>query len=399
MAKRRVGILTAGGIAPCLSAAISCLIERYGKIDSETEIICYRHGYAGLLLGDSFTVSPGARRSIARLKAFGGSAIGNSRVKLSNGDDCRRRGLIGEGEDPQTVACKQLEKDDIAILHTIGGDDTSAVAAQLAKHLTENGHEIAVVGLPKTIDNDIAPITLTLGADSAAQESAAFFSHVVNECTTAPRMLIVHEVMGRNCGWLTATSAMDYRRWLDRQKFLPSMGLDRLRWEIHGVYIPELQWHMASEIERLRRTMDSVGNVNLFVSEGAGIETILKEMEVEGLEIPRDAFGHVKLDRINPGKWFGEQLAAHIGAEKTLVQKSGYFARSSAPNAKDLKLIADSANLAVECALAGKSGVVGLDERLNGALGLISFEHISGGKHYDPNAAEYRSLLGEIGQS
>jgi pyrophosphate--fructose-6-phosphate 1-phosphotransferase len=290
-------------------------------------------------------------------------------------------------------------EDRIEILHTIGGDDTNAVAAQLAAKLCGDGHPIAVVGLPKTIDNDVFPITLTLGADTAAQESAAFFDHIANECTTAPRMLIVHEVMGRHCGWLTASAAIRYRNLLSEKKFLPEIGLDRRRWDIHGVYIPELQWDMAAEIDRLRRIMETVGNVNLFVSEGAGLETILNEMEAEGADIPRDAFGHVKLDRINPGKWFGEHLAAHIGAEKTLVQKSGYFARSSPPNAVDLRLIQESASMAVDCALAGKSGVVGRDVELGGALSLIDFGRISGGKPFDSKCEAYVRLVSEIGQA
>ncbi|MDR2664447.1 MAG: pyrophosphate--fructose-6-phosphate 1-phosphotransferase [Puniceicoccales bacterium] len=399
MAQQRIGILTAGGIAPCLSAAVGCLIEGYGRLTPSAEILCYRNGYAGLLRGDSFTVTAAAVRSVGRLLAFGGSAIGNSRVKLTNGEDCRRRGLIGEGEDPQKVATERLSRDRISILHTIGGDDTSAVAAQLAERLSAEGRPVAVVGLPKTIDNDIAPISLTLGAHTAAQESSHFFSHIVNECTSAPRMLIVHEVMGRHCGWLTAAAALHYRSGLDGREFLPAMGLDRRRWEIHGIYLPEMRWDMAAEIDRLQQVMESVGNVNLFVSEGAGVETIVSEMEREGLDVPRDAFGHVKLDRINPGKWFGEQLAVHIGAEKTLVQKSGYFARSAPPNDQDLCLIRESAELAIGEALAGRSGVVGRDGERGDRLALIAFGRIHGGKPYDPNCEEFRRLLAEIGQS
>ncbi|MDR0340410.1 MAG: pyrophosphate--fructose-6-phosphate 1-phosphotransferase [Puniceicoccales bacterium] len=398
MASQRVGILTAGGIAPCLSAAVSCLIESYGRLAPTTEILCYRHGYSGLLRGDSFLVNAEMARSIGFLSAFGGSAIGNSRVKLTNGEDCRRRGLIDEGEDPQAVAAERLSRDGISILHTIGGDDTNAVAAQLADRLCAEGRPVAIVGLPKTIDNDIVPIALTLGASTAAQESSHFFTHIVNECTSAPRMLIVYEIMGRHCGWLTAAAAIRYRKWLDRKKFLPAMGLDRRRWDIHGIYLPEMRWDMGSEIARLRKIMETTGNVNLFISEGAGVETIISEMEREGLDIPRDAFGHVKLDRINPGKWFGEQLAVHIGAEKTLVQKSGYFARSAPPNGVDLRLIAKSTELAAREALAGRSGVIGLDEERGGKLALIAFDRIQGGRPYDVTCKEFRQLCEGIGQ-
>jgi pyrophosphate--fructose-6-phosphate 1-phosphotransferase len=362
------------------------------------EILCYRYGYAGLLRGDSFSVDGEVRKMADRLLVFGGSTIGNSRVKLTNSEDCVRRGLVREGEDPQTVAADQLAKDGIDVLHAIGGDDTNIVAAQLAAHLSAAGYRMAVIGLPKTIDNDIFPISRSLGAETAAQETANYFTHVVNECTTAPRMLIVHEVMGRHCGWLTAASAMRYRGWLDRQKFLGDLGLDRRRWDVHGVYIPEMEWDMAHEIGRLRGVMDSVGNVNLFVSEGAGLGTILKEMEKESQDIPRDAFGHVKLDMLNPGKWFGEKMAEHIGAEKTLVQKSGYYARSSAPNEEDVKLIRASVDLAVDAALEMRSGVIGLDQDLGDVLACISFGRIRGGKPYGTSDPKFRKLLAEIGQ-
>ena len=122
-------------------------------------------------------------------------------------------------------------------------------------------------------------------------------------------MLIVHEVMGRNCGWLTAATAPEYRKLLDREEWLPGLGLDRDCFEVHGVFIPEMEIDLAAEAERLRSVMDSVDNVNIFISEGAGVEAIVAEMQAKGQEVPRDAFGHIKLDAVNPGKWFGEQFA------------------------------------------------------------------------------------------
>ena len=81
---KKIAILTAGGLAPCLSSAIGSLIERYSEIDPSIEIICYRSGYKGLLLGDYYTVTPKIRENAGLLHDFGGSPIGNSRVKLTN---------------------------------------------------------------------------------------------------------------------------------------------------------------------------------------------------------------------------------------------------------------------------------------------------------------------------
>jgi pyrophosphate--fructose-6-phosphate 1-phosphotransferase len=394
----RVGILTAGGIAPCLSAAVGDLIARYTEKDPSVEILCYRHGYAGLLRGDSFAVTAEMRREAGRLSAFGGSALGNSRVKLENREDCLRRGLIRGDVDPRDVAAKQLVADGIGVLHTIGGDDTNAVAAGMAEYLAKGGHPLAVIGLPKTIDNDIQPISLTLGASTAAQESAKFFSHIVGESTAAPRMLLVHEVMGRHCGWLTAEAAIRYRSWLDGQRFLPAIGLRRDRWDIHGVYLPEMELDINREVDRLAKVMARVGNVNLFISEGAGVDSILSALEGEGAQIPHDAFGHVRLDLLNPGKWLGERFAAGIGAEKLLVQKSGYFARSAPPNGEDLDLISRTVARAVDDAFAGRSGVVGMDRERGNSLALIEFSRIRGGQPFDHSNSTFVRLLHDIGQ-
>jgi pyrophosphate--fructose-6-phosphate 1-phosphotransferase len=144
--------------------------------------------------------------------------------------------------------------------------------------------------------------------------------------------------------------------------------------------------------------MDEKDSVNIFLSEGAGVESIISEMENKGEEIKRDAFGHIRLDEINPGQYFARQFSQEIDADKVLVQKSGYFARSAKPNQKDLELIFQTADLAVECAIDGKSGVVGLDEDQENQLRCIEFDRIKGGKPFDPNTDWFKSLLTEIGQ-
>jgi len=211
-------------------------------------------------------------------------------------------------------------------------------------------------------------------------------------------MLIVHEVMGRNCGWLTAATAQEYRKLLDRAEWLPAIGLDRAAFEVHAVFVPEMEIDLVAEAKRLRAVMDQVDCINIFVSEGAGVEAIVAQMEAKGEQVPRDAFGHIKLDAINPGKWFGEQFAQMIGAEKTLVQKSGYFARASAANVEDIRLIKSCADLAVECAFRRESGVIGHDEDRGGVLRAIEFPRIKGGKPFDIDTPWFTEMLAAIGQ-
>src|SRR5215218_10251898 len=261
-------MLTAGGLAPCLSSAVGGLIERYTEVAPDVRIIAYRNGYAGLLTGNSVEVTDEVRSVAGRLHAFGGTPIGNSRVKLTNVDDCVRRGLVQPGQNPLHVAAEQLSRDGVDLLHTIGGDDTNGTAADLAAYLRGNGYELTVVGLPKTIDNDIVPIRQSLGAWTAAEQGALYARNIIAEHSSNPRMLIVHEVMGRNCGWLTAATARAYRAWLADQEWNPAIGLDPRRWEIHGIYVPEAALDIDIEAERLRAVMDQEGCVNLFLSEG-----------------------------------------------------------------------------------------------------------------------------------
>src|SRR5690625_4766452 len=434
----KVALLTAGGFAPCLSSAVGGLVERYTKLMPEVEIIAYQYGYHGLLTGNYITVGEEAREKAHLLHKFGGSPIGNSRVKLTNTKDLVSRGLVPEGVDPLKYAAERLREDGVDVLHTIGGDDTNTTAADLAAYLEEIGHHLTVVGLPKTIDddlvpippslgrspaadplaaypeetahpltvvglpktldNDIVPIRQSLGAITAAEQASLFAQNIIGEHRSNPRMLIVHEVMGRHCGWLTAAAARDYRTWLDAQRWNPALGLTRERWDVHAVFLPELKLDMKAEAQRLRAIMDEIGNVNIFLSEGAGVPEIIAELEAAGEEVQRDPFGHVKLDTINPGAWFAKQFADLIGAEKTMVQKSGYFSRSAAANPTDLDLIRTMTDLAVDTAIAGESGVIGHDEENGDQLTAIAFPRIAGGKAFDINQVWFTDMLADIGQ-
>ncbi len=394
----KIAFLTAGGIAPCLSASIGALIERYNDLSPNAELIGYLNGYRGLLLGKSIQFPNKVKKNYKTLYEFGGSPIGNSRVKLTNVDDCIQKGYVQKGQDPLKVAADQLIRDQVDILHTIGGDDTNTMAAQLSFYLKDNGYELTVVGLPKTVDNDIFPIKQTLGAWTAAEQGAIFFENVSNENTTSTRQLIIHEVMGRHCGWLTAKTAYNYRDRLKKRSFLPELLIDQARWDIDAIYIPEDNFDFGAEVDRLKTIMDEKDGVNIFLSEGAGQNTIIRELENRGEEVPRDAFGHVRLDEINPGKWFAKQFSGALEAEKTLVQKSGYFARSAKANEQDLELIKQSAFFGAEQALNCESGLAGLDDDNQSELRLIEFKRIKGGKSFNPEKVWYQSMLQEIGQ-
>ena len=251
MAKKvkKVAFLTAGGLAPCLSSSIGFLIDEYTKKAPDVELIGYLDGYMGLLKGESIAVTPDVRKKALELTKHGGSPIGNSRVKLTNVKDCVKRGLVKEGEDPLKVAADQLVKDGVDVLHTIGGDDTNTTAADLAAYLAKNNYELIVVGLPKTVDNDVYPIKQSLGAYTAAEEGAKYFWNVVKEGSASPRSLVIHEVMGRNCGWR--------RVWRLRRR-LSTQGIIGVSWRQREVIFrprngnTDTRWSWATPVLRKR---------------------------------------------------------------------------------------------------------------------------------------------------
>ncbi|MAW21211.1 MAG: pyrophosphate--fructose-6-phosphate 1-phosphotransferase [Flavobacteriales bacterium] len=392
----KIAFLTSGGIAPCLSASIGRLTQNYLKDYPDAEIIGYLNGYKGLLLGKSIPFPKELAKNTDKFYQFGGSPIGNSRVKLTNIDDCIKKEYIKRGENPLEVAANQLVKDSVTILHTIGGDDTNTTAADLSNYLQKNNYNLTVVGLPKTIDNDVFPITQTLGAWTAAEQGAIFFENIVNENTTSDRQLIIHEIMGRHSGWLTAATTFEYRKRLHAINFIPEIGIIKEKWDVHSVFLPEEKINFKKECERLNKIMDQYDSVNVFLSEGAGMDIIINETEKAGETVLRDAFGHVRLDELNAGKWFAKKLGKALNANKILVQKSGYFGRSAKANKEDLELIFQMADHAVASAIAGNSGVIGWDENNNNILSCIDFNRIKGGKAFDITQDWYINMMNEI---
>ena len=164
------------------------------------------------------------------------------------------------------------------------------------------------------------------------------------------------------------------------------------------MYIPEVAIDLEAEAARLRDILDKHDCVNIFISEGAGVKDIVAQMEAEGKSVPRDAFGHVKLDAINPGKYFADSFSALLGCEKVLVQKSGYFARAAPANAEDLELINKSCAVAVEMACLRTPGVVGMDEA-PAAAALLRVRAHQGRQAVRRPSKWFKEMMNGIGQT
>ena len=269
------------------------------------------------------------------------------------------------------------------MLHTIGGDDTNTTAADLAAFLARNDYALTVVGLPKTIDNDVIPIQQSLGAWTAAEQGARFAQNIIGEHNSGSRMLIVHEVMGRHCGWLTAATAQAYRDWLDTREWLPEIGLSREAWDVHGVYVPEAVFDLEAEAGRLQEVMDRVGSVNLFISEGAGLDTIVAELErlrrgggpgpVRPRQDRQDQPRRLVRQQVRRAARRREGDGAEVGLLLPLRRRQR--ARPG-PDPVD-----DRPRRRLRA--PRRAGVIGHDEERGDELRAIEFERIKGGKPFD----------------
>ena len=292
------------------------------------------------------------------------------------------------------MAAARLQADGVDVLHTIGGDDTNTAAADLAAYLRTQGSELTVVGLPKTIDNDIVPIRQSLGALTAAQQASRFAQNVLAEHGSNPRMLIVHEVMGRASGWLTAAAARDYMAWHAEQEWLPGIGLDPRRWAIHAVYVPERGIDLAAEADAAAR--------------GDGRDRLRQHLPRRGRRDRRHRrrprgrrarpsgatpSATSRSTRSTPAATSPTGSPSEIGAEKQMVQKSGYFSRSAPANETDLALIREMAELAVACALEGRPASSGTTRSAATSSARSSSSGSPGTSRSTPTQAWFTELL------
>ena len=253
---KTIGILTSGGDAPGMNAAIRAVVRT--AIYFGMEVYGVERGYAGLIDGD---LVPMEMRSVSNIVQCGGTRLRSARC------------LEMKTKEGQEKAVENLKRYGIEGLVVIGGDGSFRGAEVLSRD-----YGVPTIGIPGTIDNDLEYTDYTLGFDTAVNTCLDIINKLRDTMTSHERISVV-EVMGRNCGYLTAATAVEYRKLLDKMEFVPGMGLSKERKEIHAIYIPELAFDVKAEAERLRKIMDEVDNVNIFVSEGAGVETIIKDTD------------------------------------------------------------------------------------------------------------------------
>jgi ATP-dependent phosphofructokinase / diphosphate-dependent phosphofructokinase len=282
----RIGMLTGGGDCPGLNAVIRAVVRR-GSADHEHEIVGYRHGWRGLLDGESVALT---LDSVRGLLPRGGTVLGTSRTNPYKSDD-----------GPARVKAT-LDRDGVDAVIAIGGEDTLGVAYRLW------GEGVQVVGVPKTIDNDLSATDFTFGFHTAVQTATDAIDRLHTTAESHDRVMVV-EVMGRHAGWIATYSGL-------------AGGADI-------ILVPETPFDIDEICDRIRHRHERGANFSIVVvAEGA--TPVAGTMELQTGAV--DDFGHVRLGGI--GNRLQAEIEERTGYEARMTQL-GHLLRGGSPTAYD----------------------------------------------------------------
>jgi ATP-dependent phosphofructokinase / diphosphate-dependent phosphofructokinase len=310
----RIGMLTGGGDCPGLNAVIRAVVRK-GEGEYGDEIVGFRHGWRGVVEDETMELTVAGTRGLLHR---GGTILGTSRTNPFQADD-------GVARIRDT-----LEREHVHALIAIGGEDTLGVAAQLAE-AAPAGADLAVVGVPKTIDNDLAATDFTFGFQTAVQIATDAIDRLHTTAESHDRVMVV-EVMGRHAGWIAAYAGI-------------AGGADI-------VLVPEEPFDIGEVCARIEHRHRRGANFSIIVvAEGA----VPKEGTITLQSGDVDAFGHVRLGGIS--NVIQDEIGRRTGFE-TRVTILGHVLRGGTPTAYDR-------------VLATRFGVAAIDAVHDGAFGTM----------------------------
>jgi 6-phosphofructokinase 1 len=359
-AATKAGIVTCGGLCPGMNNVIRSLFLELYFIYGVREIVGFRYGYKGL-----------------------DPASGLDPVILTHGriKDIHRQGgtILGTSRGPVDIklAVDNLIKQKINILFTIGGDGTQKGGFELFKEAQKRGYPLSVVGIPKTIDNDVSFVSRTFGYLTAVEESCRVISMAHVEASSVEYGISIVKLMGRNAGFI-------------------AVGATVANQDVNFVLVPEVPFTLQGEngfLQVLSKRMKERKHAVIVVAEGAGQNLLLSG------ETQHDASGNVILKDI--GLFLREQIGEYFKSEKIPVNiryfDPSYSIRSCPADAEDSILCDLYARNAVHAAMAGKTGlVIGY---LHDTFIHIPIDLLSGKtKRIDLRGWEWRSALAATGQ-
>jgi 6-phosphofructokinase 1 len=302
----RIGVLTGGGDCPGLNAVIRAIVRK-GVAEYGHEFVGYRDGWRGPLERESRPLGvPEVRGILPR----GGTILGSSRTNP-----------FKEENGPERIA-ENLQADGVDGLIAIGGEDTLGAAS----HLFERG--VNVVGVPKTIDNDLSATDYTFGFDTAVNIAMSAIDRLHTTAESHKRTLIC-EVMGRHAGWIAFHAGL-------------SGGAN-------VILIPEIEFDLDRVCEYIETRFESQYSPIVVVAEGA----VPKGGLPAGDGAPTDAFGHVRLGGI--ANWLEGEIEKRTGHEARATVL-GHIQRGGTPTAFDRVLATRFGLHAIDAAHEGEWG-------------------------------------------
>ena len=305
----RIGVLTGGGDCPGLNAVIRAVVRK-GVEHLGHEFVGYRDGWRGPLEGDSGPLGvPEVRGILPR----GGTILGSSRTNP-----------FAEDGGPERIA-ESMDAAGVEGLIVIGGEDTLGAASRLYDE-----HGLRVVGVPKTIDNDLSATDYTFGFDTAVNIAMEAIDRLHTTAGSHHRVLIA-EVMGRHAGWIAFHAG--------------------LAGGANVILIPEQPFDLEQVCELVGRRYEARFAPIVVVSEGAQPAGGMPELADEKL----DAFGHVRLGGI--AHWLEAEIEGRTGKE-TRATVLGHVQRGGTPTAFDRVLATRFGLHAIDAADAGKWGTM-----------------------------------------
>src|SRR5437764_7533923 len=306
----RIGLLTGGGDCPGLNAVIRAVVRR--GLQGENTFVGFRHGWSGVLADDAIELT---LASTAGILPRGGTILGTSRTNP-----------FADGQDGTISIRRTLQARGVDALVPIGGEDTLGVALRLHRE------GIPIVGVPKTIDNDLGGTDVTFGFHTAVQSVTDAIDRLHTTAESHNRVMVV-EVMGRHTGWIATYAGL-------------AGGAD-------AILVPERPFDIDQVAANLRRRHEGGRSFSIVVvAEGASPLEGTLEIHAEG---PTDAFGHARLGGI--GVTLEHEIERRTGFESR-VTILGHVQRGGTPVAFDRVLATRFGVAAFDAAAAGRFGAM-----------------------------------------
>jgi 6-phosphofructokinase 1 len=354
--KLKCGIVTCGGLCPGLNDVIRAVVLSLYHNYKVRTVFGFPYGYEGLTYRFGHTPVELDPAAVSRIHEYGGTILGSSR-----------------GNQDVSEMVDTMDRMNLGMLFAVGGDGTLRGARDIAEEIQRRGLKISVIGIPKTIDNDISYVERSFGFETAVSEAVESIDAAHTEAKGARNGIGLVKLMGRESGFIAVFASL-------------------ARSDVNICLIPEVPFSMEKLLANVRARLQSRGHAVIVVAEGAGQELLGDTNE-------RDASGNVKFKDI--GLFLKDRINAYFkgaGMDATLKYiDPSYTIRSVPANAYDSAF----------CLLLGQSAVhAGMAGRTNMVVGywMNTFTHVpiplavSARKKVDPDGWVWSSVLTSTGQ-